>query len=67
MAKGLKMGLNRLTSKLAKLEGKKSQVKIGDIREVVRLLATLVSEDFISRLVFDAYVKHIEKSSPKDC
>ena len=36
------MTLNQLASKIAKIEGKKSQARIGDIREILGILADLV-------------------------
>lgn len=38
------MTLNQLASKIAKREGKKSQARIGDIREILGILADLVHE-----------------------
>ena len=38
------MTLNALASKLAKLEGKKSQARIGDIRELIKLLVQMDAE-----------------------
>lgn len=35
------MTLNQLASKIAKQEGKKSQIKIGDIREALRVVVEL--------------------------
>lgn len=32
------MSISQLASKIAKMEGKKSQVKIGDIREILKIL-----------------------------
>jgi hypothetical protein len=40
-----KKDMNRLASKIAKREGKKSQVKIGDIREVLRILFEIANEE----------------------
>lgn len=40
------MTRNQIASLLAKREGKKSQVKIGDIREILRLLVELDAELF---------------------
>jgi hypothetical protein len=39
------MTLKELASAIAKREGKKSQVKIGDIREILRIIADLMVED----------------------
>ncbi len=40
-----KKDMNRLASKIAKREGKKSEVKIGDIREVLRILFEVLAEE----------------------
>lgn len=45
--KRLKQRLNRLVSQVAKHEGKKSQVTAGNIREVLRVLATIEAKDFL--------------------
>lgn len=37
--------LNILSSRLAKLEGKKSQVKIGDMREILAVLKQEIKAD----------------------
>lgn len=39
------MTLNQLVSAIAAREGKKSQVKVGDIREILRVIADLMVED----------------------
>lgn len=39
------MTLKQLISAIAAREGKKSQVKIGDIREILRVIADLAVED----------------------
>lgn len=38
------MTLNKIASELAKREGKKSQVRIGDIREILKILIEWDSE-----------------------
>lgn len=38
------MTLNRMASVIAKREGKKSQVKVGDVREILRILVDLEQE-----------------------
>lgn len=35
------MTINQLASKIAKIEGKRSQAKIGDVREILRILGEL--------------------------
>jgi len=39
------MTLRELESRIALREGKKSQVKIGDIREIIRILKDEISKD----------------------
>ena len=39
------MTMNQLASKIAKLEGKRSQARIGDIREILAILADLMYEE----------------------
>lgn len=41
----MKWDLNKLSSKLTKLEGKKSNVKICDVRELLRLLKEEIAKD----------------------
>lgn len=41
----MKKLLNLLASRLAKIEGKKSQVKIGDIRELLSILKKEIKND----------------------
>lgn len=43
-----KKDMNRLASKIAKREGKKSQVKIGDIREMLRILCEIAGEEMLA-------------------
>jgi len=40
--------LNKLASVIAKREGKRSQARIGDIREILRILFTLDAEDTVN-------------------
>ena len=39
--------LQAIAKEIAKREGKKSQVKIGDIREVLKALAEMQAEEFV--------------------
>jgi hypothetical protein len=39
------MTLNKLASAIAKREGKRSQARIGDIREILKLIAVMSAED----------------------
>ena len=47
------MTRNKIASLLAKLEGKKSQVKIGDIREVIKLLCALEASYRVKKAIED--------------
>lgn len=40
--------VNKIASMIAKREGKKSQVAIGDIREILKILCTIEAEDIIA-------------------
>lgn len=39
------MTLQNLASKVAKLEGKKSQARIGDIREILKIITQIMGEE----------------------
>lgn len=41
------MTLQKLASEIAKREGKKSQARIGDIREILKLLAVIEAEMYM--------------------
>lgn len=41
----MKLSMKTLASKVAKLEGKKSQVKMGDVREILSILSELIYLD----------------------
>ncbi len=41
------MTIKTLASQIAKREGKKSQARIGDIREILKIIATLEAENYI--------------------
>jgi hypothetical protein len=43
------MTLNQLASLIAKREGKRSQARIGDIREILKILVLIDAEDCIAR------------------
>lgn len=43
------MTLQKLASEIAKIEGKKSQVRIGDIREILGILSELFYADLLMR------------------
>jgi rRNA processing protein Gar1 len=40
------MTLNQLASKIAKLEGKKSQARVGDIREILGIISDVFYQTF---------------------
>lgn len=44
------MTINQLATKIAKLEGKKSQARIGDLREIIGILSDLVFQDYCDYL-----------------
>ena len=44
------MTINQLASKLCKLEAKKSQINIGDMRELLKTYATLVANQMFSEI-----------------
>lgn len=43
------MTLNQLASKIAKREGKKSQARIGDIREIIKIIVEIEAEVLASQ------------------
>ena len=65
------MTIRKLASEIAKREGKKSQARIGDIREILGILSDLVVEEhrknglwsisFIYNALFDNGVKRERK------
>lgn len=65
------MTLNQIASKIAKLEGKKSQARIGDIREILKILVdnnvntNLPEESFLQVLCDLAYKKWQENKDKK--
>lgn len=54
----LQKALNQLTSHVAQLEGGRSQVKIGDVREILKTLALILANDMDMALVFLSYGRH---------
>jgi hypothetical protein len=68
--------LQKLASKIAKREGKKSQVKIGDVREVLKILADLEFESLLKKsrravaspldIIGEQVVKRYKKERPKE-
>jgi hypothetical protein len=47
------MTLQKLASLIAKREGKRSQARIGDIREILKIIATLDAESVIENTDMD--------------
>lgn len=43
------MNINKLASEIAKREGKKTQARIGEIREVLAILSDILHEEFSAR------------------
>ena len=41
------MTSNKLATLIAKLEGKRSQDRIGDIREIIKIIQTLIKEEIM--------------------
>lgn len=55
------MSFQKIASRVAKLEGKKSQVQIGNIRETIRCLVQVLAEDkAMSTLSSNAWVTFTE-------
>ena len=42
------MTLNKLASQIAKIEGKKSQSRIGDIREILKIIQNMIKDEVIA-------------------
>jgi len=60
------MTLNKLASDIAKIEGKKSQARVCDIREILSILADMLAADDdaeIYVILMDAGMKRAEKQS----
>ncbi len=61
------MTLNQLASRIACIEGKKSQARIGDIREILGILADIMRDvddeafDELARAFKDAGVKRAKR------
>lgn len=55
------MRLNELVREIAKREGKKSQVQVQDIREILRVLAELIAEDQETLVTLREYAQYRAK------
>ena len=56
------MKLSELVSKLAKAEGLKKEVSVGNIRELLKVLAVLIANDLE---VQDCFVRYVNKKKVK--
>lgn len=61
----MKTKINKLVSKIAKREGKKSQVKIGDIREILGIMADVFNDEHKMLLEFLRYCCSRTEKKPK--
>lgn len=61
------MTLNQLASEIAKRERKKSQVKIGDIREILKIMVDMEAESKFgpADVIFRAAIHQLSKRQPK--
>jgi hypothetical protein len=57
--------LNKLASLIAKREGKRSQARIGDIREILKIISVLEAEYVVSSWADDGPLRVIGKSAEK--
>ena len=57
------MNIKELASLIAKREGRKSQVSVGDIREILALLCDLYYADPVA--LIDLFSKHAQKRNKK--
>ena len=55
------MTINKLISQITKREGKKSEVKVGDVREVMSILAEIINEDTSALAAIIAYAEKKKK------
>lgn len=58
------MTINKLISQITNREGKKSEVKVGDVREVISILAEIINEDTSALAAIIAYAEK-KKKGPK--
>jgi hypothetical protein len=62
--RGGNVSLNKLASIIAKIEGKKSQARIGDIREILRILVDIEREFSLSDKA-PSYLFEVWSQKPK--
>ena len=55
------MNFKELASKIAKAEGKKSEAKIGDIREILKLFFDIIAEEATQEEVLEFMKKEFAK------
>lgn len=51
-----RISIRKLASEVARREGKKSQARIGDIREIIKILCEMEAEDMIANPTLGSYV-----------
>ena len=54
------MTLNKLASKIARLEGKRSQARIGDIREILAILGDICCAELDRKHYSDCFISIID-------
>lgn len=63
------MTIKELASKIAKIEGKKSQARIGDIREILGILSDLMIDESqiatIVMIMLESGIKRLNKKKKK--
>ena len=59
------MTYQKLASEIAKREGKKSQARIGDIREILNILTELLAEEYISCRISSIHINSTDEEKVK--
>lgn len=59
------MTIKTLATQIAKLEGKKSQARIGDIREILSILSDLIVSDPTDVVIYDCLFSNGQKRLKK--